>query len=362
MIITAYLTEAGFFALAADWVIRRSGTAVGLLRSLVFFSGLLSALLVNDTVCVMFTPLLVAVLERTKLPAAPFLIALATSSNIGSAMTLAGNPQNMIIGTRLDETHARLSYVGFFLHLAPAALLGLWINYRLLRLWYGRTLPAGPLPQVPTEPYTVDRPLLIKSLCALGAVLVGFCVLPTTYLAWTALGGACLLMLLTRRDPHAVFARVDWPLLVFFFGLFILIGGLDEVGLTRRAYTAVRGLFTDDVAGILNFSWFSLAGSNLFSNVPFVLVAGQWMPEFAGNRTASLELMWMVLALTSTLAGNLTLIGSVANIIVAEIARRHYSLGFREYLRFGFPSTLITAAAGLACLAAISLLLGTAGR
>jgi Na+/H+ antiporter NhaD/arsenite permease-like protein len=361
MLITSHLSEAGFFALAADRVIARAGTARGLLRSLVFFSGILSALLVNDTVCVMFTPLLVAVLRRTGLPAAPYLLALATASNIGSAMTLAGNPQNMIIGTQLEATRARLDYLGFALHLAPAALLGLWLNYRFLLLWFGRQLPEGPLPTTPAEPYTVDRPLLIKSLVALGLVLVGFCVLPTKYLAWTALGGAAVLIVSARRDPHAAFARVDWPLLVFFAGLFVLIGGINEVGLTRRAYEAVQPLFTDDLAGVLNFSWFSLAGSNVFSNVPFVLVVGGWMPELAGNEFARVELMWMVLALTSTLAGNLTLIGSVANIIVMEIARKHYAMGFREYLKFGFPTTLITTAAGLACLLGMNWLMRASG-
>lgn len=352
MLLSAHLSEAGFFGWAADAVIRRSSSAADLLRTTVFASGLLSALLVNDTVCVMLAPLLVEVVVRSRLPAAPFLLALATGSNIGSAMTLTGNPQNMIIGAR-----SGMGWLWFLLHMAPGTLAALWVNWRLLRWAYGAALPAGPLAAAAPAgpPAEVNRPLLIKTLAALAALVAGFCVLPAAYLGWTALGGATLLLLLVRRDPAEVFARVDWPLLVFFAALFVLIGGIEEVGLTARAFAAVSGWFTDDAGGRLGFSLFSLIGSNLFSNVPFVMVVGRWIPGFADP-----ELMWMILALTSTLAGNLTLIGSVANIIVAESARRHYALGFAEHLRFGLPSTLVTTAVALAGLAAVRM--ATAGN
>jgi Na+/H+ antiporter NhaD/arsenite permease-like protein len=359
MLISAHLAEAGFFSAAADLIIRRSGSPAALLRAVVFSSGLLSALLVNDTVCVMMTPLLVAVLVRTRLPAAPYLLALATSSNVGSAMALTGNPQNMLIGIS-----SGIGFLRFLVHLAPGAILGLWVNWRLLLWYYGRQLPAGPLsipPAVPdaatVAPAPLDRPLLIKSLLAL-AVMVGlFCALPSGWLAWSALGAAVLLLALAGREANPAFARVDWPLLVFFAGLFVMVGGLEEAGLTARAYEAVRPLLSDSEAGLANFSWFTLVGSNLFSNVPFVSVVGRWMGNFEGNAVATPELMWLMLALVSTLAGNLTLIGSVANIIVAESARDHYPLGFWEYLRFGVVSTLATGLVGLLGLRVMHVLL-----
>lgn len=351
MLISAHLAEAGFFATAADHVIRRAGTARGLLAGTVWGAGLLSALLVNDTVCVMVTPLLVAVLVRTRLPATPYLLALATGSNIGSALTLTGNPQNVIVGTS-----SGIPWLRFLVHMLPAGLIGLAINHALLSWWFGGRLPAGPLAAAEDAPPPADRPLMIKAAVAGALTVLGFCVLPTAALAWTAMGGAVVVIVLARRDPHEAFARVDWPLLVFFAALFVMVGGLAEAGWTERARVALDGLTGDDAAGTAAYSAFSLVGSNIFSNVPFVMVVGKWLgtgPEH--------ELRWMLLALTSTLAGNLTLVGSVANIIVAETARRHHALGFFEYLAFGLPSTLLITAVAVAVLCGTHALLAGTG-
>ena len=161
-------------------------------------------------------------------------------------------------------------------------------------------------------------------------------------LAWTALAGAALVMVLARRDTHEVLKLVDWHLLVFFAALFVVVEGLSDTGLPEAIYDYMTPMFgIHATSQAWNLSWFSVAGSNIFSNVPFVLVAAKWIPRFADP-----ALMWKVLALATTFAGNLTIVGSVANMIVVESAREHLEIGFWDYARFGVPITILTTIAG----------------
>jgi Na+/H+ antiporter NhaD/arsenite permease-like protein len=150
-------------------------------------------------------------------------------------------------------------------------------------------------------------------------------------------------MVLARRDTHEVLKLVDWHLLVFFAALFIVVEGLGGTGIPEAVFQRLRPWFGESAAGqAWNLAWFAAAGSNIFSNVPFVLIAGKWVPQFAHP-----ELMWKTLALATTLAGNLTLLGSVANLIVVESARGHIEVGFWDYARLGIPVTLLTILAGM---------------
>ena len=131
---------------------------------------------------------------------------------------------------------------------------------------------------------------------------------------------------------------------MFFAALFVVVEGLGGTGLPDQIYDNIRGVFgTSAKAQAWKFAWFSTAGSNIFSNVPFVLVAGKWVNNFAQS-----ELMWKVMALATTFAGNLTILGSVANIIVIESARSHVEIGFWDYARYGIPITVLTTVAGMA--------------
>lgn len=353
-LISAYLDLAGFFAWTADWVLRVARTPARLLGLLIATSGTLSALLVNDTVCLMLTPLVVRVVVRGRLPLPPFLLALAMSANIGSVCTLVGNPQNMLIGRM-----SGLSFAGFTGSLFPVALVSLAIQFAILRWGFRRELAgvvdARVLPTAAAATVTatgpkaadaaparpLDRRLLGLSLGVLALVFLGF--VAGFSLAWTALAGGALVMVLARRDTHEVLKLVDWHLLLFFAALFVVVEGLNGTGLPDQIYARLRGLFgTTPGLQAVNLAWFSVLGSNVFSNVPFVLVAGKWIPGFADP-----ALMWKVMALATTFAGNLTLLGSVANLIVVESARGHCEVGFWDYARFGIPVTLLTLAAGL---------------
>ena len=162
-------------------------------------------------------------------------------------------------------------------------------------------------------------------------------------LAWTALGGAALVMVMARRDTHEVLKMVDWHLLVFFAALFVVVEGLSDTGLPDAIYRRLQPMFGFSApVQAWNLTWFSVVGSNVFSNVPFVLVAGKWIAHFGEP-----ELMWKVLALATTFAGNLTIVGFVANMIVVESARDHMEVGFWDYARFGIPITILTTLAGV---------------
>jgi Na+/H+ antiporter NhaD/arsenite permease-like protein len=153
-----------------------------------------------------------------------------------------------------------------------------------------------------------------------------------------------VMVLIERKDPRPQFGRVDWPLLVFFASLFIVVAAFARTGFVEDAWRAAAPhMRLDSAGGIALFAVFSTLGSNIVSNVPLVMLAGPFLAEQGGEGA----LGWTLLAFTSTIAGNFTLVGSVANIIVAEGAREHYTLGFREYLRFGAISTIAVLTAGI---------------
>lgn len=340
MAIVAYVEGAGFFAWAAAHGLRRARTPRGLLTAVALLSAGLSALLVNDTVCVFFTPLVVAACQAARLPLGPYLIALATSANLGSAATLVGNPQNMIIGGV-----SGLSFGGFSALAAPVAALALLVNLALLHLYYRRELGAAALPEPPIA--APDGPRLRRA----GLVVVGLVVafFAGAHLGYAALGGLVALILLEREDPRALFARVDWTLLVFFAALFVVVGGLASTGLVDAAWSAAAPYLGRDAAGLAALTGLYTLGSNLVSNVPMVLLAAPGLADQEG------AFPWVLLGFVTTVAGNLTLIGSVANIIVAEQARHAYELGFLEYLRFGLVSTLAVLAICVPVLALLAL-------
>lgn len=339
MLISAYLYLAHFFEWAADAVLEFSRTPQRLLLYLTLTSGVLSALLVNDTICLMLTPLVIAVIRRGKLPMLPYLIALATSANIGSVATLVGNPQNMIIGH-----FSHIPFSQFSRALAPAAIIGLAINFMILRLGFRKILRPAMIEREPHVIPTLDRNLF-AIVCIVFTIIFG-CFVAGLNLAWTALAGAALVMVLARRDTHDVLKLVDWHLLVFFAALFVVVDGLSDTGLPDAIYLRLQPVFGSHTSTqAWNLAWFSAIGSNIFSNVPFVLVAGKWISRFADP-----DLMWKVLALATTFGGNLTIIGSVANMIVVESAREHLQVGFWDYARFGIPITILTTAAGVVVL------------
>jgi len=336
MVLTAYLERSGFFEWLAGRILSACRTPMTLLWAVAALSGAVSAFLVNDTVCVFLTPVVALACRKAKLPPGPYLIGLATSANIGSAATLVGNPQNMIIGSL-----SGFPFGQFALFAAPAAGIGLVLNMLLLYLFYYRRLPSR-MELTASSHVPVDRRNLTIALVVTAGVILGF--FAGFHLGYTALTGVVILILADRKDPRDIFARVDWSLLLFFCCLFVVVSGLAKTGVVERSWKeSAPYLALYHTQGLLFFSALMTVGSNLVSNVPMVLLTGPHLSELGSS-----QLGWVLLAFTTTVAGNFTLIGSVANIIVAERSREHYALGFVEYLRFGLPSTVIILAAGVA--------------
>ncbi len=344
MVVVAYLKLARFFEWVSTWILLRAGSPKRLLALLIVASGLLSALFVNDTICVLFTPIVLGAVLRARLNPVPFLIALVTSANIGSVMTLTGNPQNMLVGI-----FSKISFGRFFLLMLPVGTVGLFLDWAILRWLYRRELDGSFETAGLTLP-AVDRPALVRVLGIVALMTLGF-LLPLERwvegleagqkLPLVALAGAGLVILTARPRPAEAFAHVDWGLLVFFSGLFIVISGINRTGILPALHAKASPLFGATGGGL---TLFTVGMSNLVSNVPYVLVVREWI---------STEYGWTLVAMASTFAGNLTIVGSVANMIVLELSRDRAKIGFVEYLRAGVPVTVVTTAAGFAILYAL---------
>lgn len=339
MVLVVYLRMAGFFALATERVAARCSGPLSLLAVVIGLSGVLSAFLVNDVVCVALTPLVLGLCQRLRRPPIPYLIGLATASNIGSVATITGNPQNIIIGTL-----SGISYVRFAARLAPVALVGLAINFVVVALVYRRTLrratAARPTDEEEEPRPVVHRGLLLRSVVVtLVTVVLFFAGAP---IATVALVAAAVLML-DRVRPERVYDEIDWPLLIMFAGLFVIVHAFEVNVVHAWGLERFSALARSPVAMV---SGLSVVLSNLVSNVPAVLLFKPLMAVIPDKEQA-----WLALSMSSTLAGNLTVLGSVANLIVVENARRAgTNLGFVEYLKVGVPLTVVTTLVGVAWL------------
>lgn len=340
MLLSAYLTRAAFFRAVGYHAVRLARTPRVLLVAVALVSAALSAFLVNDTVCLMLTPLVLAVVEDARLPPVPYLLAVCMASNAGSVATFTGNPQNMLI-----QGASGLSYASFAAYMALPALLSTAVVAGALLWVFRKELPHARFEPHPAPP-PVDRPLMALSLAVLAGVVAAFFAgLP---MGWSALAGAAVVMAAARWPPREALERVDWVLLAFFASLFVVVYGVNSEGWAER----IRSLFSPLMGGgptreALGFAGLTLVASNVFSNVPFVMLARTWVPTLQDP-----ALGWHVLALGSTLAGNLTLVGSVANLIVFEAARGRVDMGFWRYFKVGLPVTLVSFALGLGVLLA----------
>jgi Na+/H+ antiporter NhaD/arsenite permease-like protein len=333
MILVANLKLAGFFALAASTAARLARHPLGLLAGIVAVAGLLSAFLVNDTVCLMLTPLVAEMVRTLRRNPVPYLLAVAMASNVGSTATITGNPQNIMIGS-----FSGISYASFAAALAPVAAIGLVIVFVLMALAFRREFLHRESFGAPPLAVRVHRALLLKSLAA-AAAMVGFFFAGVAPAKVAIIGGA--LLLLTRRlKPERVYREIDWALLLLFAGLFVVVAGVEKAVLTPETLALAEHLALDQPSMLAAVSALL---SNLVSNVPTVLVLKPFIAVLAHPERA-----WLVLAMASTLAGNLTIVGSVANLIVVERARRsRIEIGFWTYLKVGLPVTLLTIAVGV---------------
>jgi Na+/H+ antiporter NhaD/arsenite permease-like protein len=329
MIVVANLRLSGFFTLVSERVLEHAHRPLVLLGAVTLVAGAFSAFFVNDTMCLVLTPLVLEVTTRLRRNPVPYLLAVAMGANVGSVATLTGNPQNMMIGSL-----SGIPYRAFAAALTPVALVSLAVVAGTIALVYRREFAQEPELEVEPRRVRIDRWLLAKSLVVTAAMVVSF------FAGWpvakVAVVAGALLLITRRVKPEKIYRQIDWALLVMFTGLFVVVAGAEKAAAgwltgASQLHLERTGVMTAAAAVL----------SNLLSNVPAVLVFKPLVPHLADPRHA-----WLTLAMASTLAGNLTIIGSVANLIVVERARPEARIGFWEYARAGAPVTVVTLAVG----------------
>ena len=286
MIVVANLRVSGFFMLASAWVVEHAHRPIVLLAAIVFVSGFFSAFFVNDTMCLVLTPLVLEITRRLRRNPVPYLLAVAMAANIGSLATITGNPQNMMIGS-----FSGIGYRAFAAALAPMSAAGLAALIALLSFVYRREFRVESAMAIAHHPVTVDRALLWKSLLVSAAMIAFF------FAGWpvaeVALAAGALLLITRRVGPETIYREIDWALLVMFIGLFIVIAGVERTALSTDLLAA-SARFRLERTAILS-AW-AAALSNIVSNVPAVLVFKPVVAHLPDPRHA-----WLVLAMSSTL-------------------------------------------------------------
>ena len=332
MIVVASLRLSGFFAVATAWVRAHARRPLILLGAIVATSGVFSAFLVNDAICLVLAPLVLELTLALGRQPVPYLLAVAMASNVGSTATITGNPQNIMIGS-----FSHIPYNKFALALGPVALVGLVITVALIALFHRAEFNGGAPLEAPQPKVDANRVLVIRALLATLIMIALFFAGVVPAKAAIIIGG---LLLLTRRvKSRRVYAEIDWSLLLMFAGLFIIVAGAQHALLSPDIIAAVGRLHLDQVPAL---SAVTAVLSNLVSNVPAVLMLKPFVDALKDHDTA-----WLVIAMASTLAGNFTVLGSIANLIVVQRAAvAGVVIGFWDYFRVGAPLTIITLAIG----------------
>lgn len=339
MIMISVLKADGFFDAAASEILLFATSRFKLLVYTVFITGIASAFLVNDAVVLIFTPIIISVCIGSGLNPLPYLMAEILASNAGSLMTMTGNPQNMLIGINSGMTYAE-----FMLHLLPIAMLGMLIIVAVIRLVYRKEFSDKTPLTHKTSQTPLKKPKLTSAIIFLLLTIAFFfgkiLDLPLCVLAMVA---SSLAILLSDHKPAELMKRVDWVLLLFFASLFIVVGAVGHTGVLDFMFNLP---LQDNLTGILSIHGISIVMSQILSNVPYTVLMLPLM------HTADSQTLWLALASASTLAGNATILGAMANIIVIESADKlGVKITFREFLKSGILVTLATYAISLLFLA-----------
>jgi Na+/H+ antiporter NhaD/arsenite permease-like protein len=332
MIVVAHLKLSGFFRLVTDWALAHAHSPLILLTTVAVTTGALSAFLVNDAVCLVMAPVVIEVTRSLRRDPIPYLLAVAMASNVGSTATITGNPQNMIVGAV-----SHIPYTTFAATLTPVAVAGLLLAILLLAaMWSAEFRRPEELTTQPSPPRLHKSQLTKAMLVALGVIVSFFAGVPV---AKAAIFGGALLLITRAIKPQKVYQEIDGALLLMFAGLFVVVAAAEKMLFTPEVVGAVQAVRLDNV---YTLTAATALLSNIISNVPAVLALKPFVHGLVDQNR-----IWLVIAMSATLAGNLSLVGSVANLIVAERARAAgIEMSFWTYSRAGIPLTVITLAIG----------------
>lgn len=308
-----------------------------------------SALLDNVTTVIVFVPVLLSVTRHLKVPATPYLISTMISANIGGMATLIGSPPNVMIGQEVEA----ITFNDFLFHLAPLSILLLLIIHPLLYLIFRKRLQVPEerkveLVLLDAQSYVLKTPALTQSLTILILILTGFVTQPYhgTDVTSIAAAGALLMLLIVAREhaPDDIFRSIDWGTLLFFIGLFMMVGGLNASGWIDQMASLFFDLADGDSAeSVFLLLFISGAVAGFVDNIPFTAAMLPVVEELGSMGVSNVKTLWWALAIGSSLGANATLIGSSANMIVTGLAlRQHVRLSFLQFALVGIPVVLLT--------------------
>jgi len=337
MMLVAGLEFSGFFRIVSRTLINYSGSKVKLLALVMIICAVLSAVALNDAVVLIFTPIVIRCCRLTSSNPIPYLIGVMFSANIGSLATAIGNPQNAYIASK-----AGLSFIEFSAHALPVSLVCLPIAFVMIYAIFRKNLSSETTVTVVDDEDEIDHVRMRVVVAILVGALVGFIFsgflgISTGTIALIA-GVASLVVVMTKSPKKIVWVakRVDWRILLFFIGLFIIMGAVETSGLLAEIASVFPGFGEGEYPSIIGVSGFAAVLSNLVSNVPGVMLIGSMLP--AGDMS-----LWFTLAISSTLAGNATIIGSAANVIVSERAGdAGIQFNFWKFAAVGVPVAFVT--------------------
>lgn len=346
MIIVGLSRHSGMFqfvALAAAKI--GKGHPVKIFTLLGLITAGFSALLDNVTTVLLMVPVTFVIAHNLKLNPKPFLFNTILLSNIGGAATLIGDPPNILIGSA-----ANLSFNDFLVHMAPASIMVTLVTSGLLMWWYRKELISVPgtaesIMQFKPKEAITDWPLLWKSLGVIALVLLGFLTHSITHLegATIALSGAALLLLITMHEPEEYLKEVEWTSIFFFIGLFVLVAGLEHVGVINMLAERLIELTGGNVSvTVLAMLWGSAVFSAAVDNIPFVATMIPLIKNIGELTGMPLGPLWWALALGADIGGNATIVGASANVVVSGMAEKEgHKIGFVEYMKTAVPLTLV---------------------
>ena len=351
MIIVSVLKQTGVFDFAAIWATKKArGRPFAVMVLLTMITALASALLDNVTTVLLIAPVTLLVCERLGVNPVPYLIAEVLASNIGGTATLIGDPPNIIIASRAD-----LSFNDFLLNLAPIVVILLVVFVGLCRVLFRSAFAYDPdrvagVMALDEKEVIRDKGLLVRSLVVLTGVMVGFILHSALHLepSIVALMGAGVLVAVARLEPPEFLEEVEWPTLVFFMGLFIMVGALVEVGAIEALGEQVTEAVGDNyflAASVL--LWGSALLSGIVDNIPYVATMTPLVQDLvdSGGGSAQSEALWWALALGADLGGNATAVGASANVVMLGIAARNgYPISFWQFTKYGLVVAVVTVA------------------
>ncbi len=347
MILVAITRRTGIFEAVAIWSAGvTKGRPLHLLVLLSTITAFSSALLDNVTAVLLIVPVTISLTDKLQIDPMPFLISEIIASNIGGTATLIGDPPNIMIGSATG-----FSFNAFVYNLAPISMLVLILTIALLVFFYRKDLQVEEKNRLSVLTLNYkdsihDHALLNKSMFVLSLTIIGFTLHGFLHLesATIALGGAMLLMLISKEEPEEILLNIEWPTLFFFTGLFVLVGGLKSTGVIKElanwSLALTQGQVMETSFLVL---WLSAIASAFIDNIPFVATMIPMLQEMEQLSGMNLEPVWWSLALGACLGGNGSLVGASANVIVAGIAEKNgISLTFRHFFKLAFPLMIIS--------------------